>query len=155
MSFSDRGLSAGLLPGITEQGYSHPTPVQSGSIPLILQGGGLLARAQTGTGKPAGFALPILHRLALAGERGGRRVVRCLILAPTRELASQVQRSVAEYGKYGELRSTAVFGGVSIRPQIDVLRGGVDIVVATPGRLLDHLTQRTIDVSHVEVLVLD
>jgi ATP-dependent RNA helicase RhlE len=155
MSFSDLGLSAGLLRAITEQGYSQPTPVQSGSIPLILQGRDLLARAQTGTGKTAGFALPILHRLAHAGGRGGRRVIRCLILAPTRELASQIQRSVAAYGKYGELRSTAVFGGVGIRPQIDTLRGGVDIVVATPGRLLDHLSQRTIDLSHVEVLVLD
>jgi ATP-dependent RNA helicase RhlE len=155
MSFSNLGLSAGLLRAVSEQGYSEPTPVQSQSIPLILAGRDLLARAQTGTGKTAGFTLPMLERLGANERPQGKRAVRCLILTPTRELAAQVQTSVADYGKYSPLRSIALYGGVSIRPQIAALARGVDIVVATPGRLLDHLNQRTLDLSRVEILVLD
>jgi ATP-dependent RNA helicase RhlE len=155
MSFSDLGLSAGLLRAVSEQGYTEPTPVQSQSIPLILAGRDLLARAQTGTGKTAGFTLPMLQRLDAQPPRPGKRPIRCLILTPTRELAAQVQTSVADYGKYSQLRSTVLVGGVSIRPQIAALARGVDIVVATPGRLLDHLNQRTAVLSQVEILVLD
>jgi ATP-dependent RNA helicase RhlE len=155
MSFSNLGLSAGLLRAVSEQGYSEPTPVQTQSIPLILAGRDLLARAQTGTGKTAGFTLPMLERLGAKDTRQRTGTVRCLILTPTRELAAQVQTSVADYGKYSHLRSIALYGGVSIRPQIAALAKGVDIVVATPGRLLDHLNQRTLDLSHVEILVLD
>jgi ATP-dependent RNA helicase RhlE len=137
---------------VSEQGYTTPTPIQAQAIPVVLAGKDLLAAAQTGTGKTAGFVLPLLQ---LLHQRGSAKTIRCLILVPTRELAAQVQESVRTYGKYKPLRSITVFGGVNINPQIQDLRRGVDIVVATPGRLLDHVQQRTIDLRHVEILVLD
>jgi len=155
MSFNTLGLSAELLRAVADQGYSEPTPVQSQSIPIILAGKDILAGAQTGTGKTAGFTLPLLQLLSSRGQNNGHRPVRALILTPTRELAAQVEESVTCYGKYLPLKSTVVFGGVKINPQIATLRRGVDILVATPGRLLDHVQQKTLDLSHVEVLVLD
>ncbi|CAH2779470.1 MAG: ATP-dependent RNA helicase RhlE (EC [uncultured Caballeronia sp.] len=157
MSFDSLGLSEPLLRAVNELGYSSPTLIQLQAIPAVLKGGDLLAGAQTGTGKTAGFTLPILQRLSqLAPVAGGaKRPVRALILTPTRELAAQVEESVRAYGKYLKLRSTVMFGGVGINPQIEALRRGVDIVVATPGRLLDHMQQKTIDVSRLEILVLD
>ena len=155
MSFDTLGLSADILRAVADQGYSDPTPVQRKSIPIILQGKDVLAGAQTGTGKTAGFTLPLLHILSNQGQSNGRRAVRALILTPTRELAAQVEESVVCYGKYLPLKSTVIFGGVKINPQIAALRRGVDIVVATPGRLLDHVQQKTLDLSHVEILVLD
>ena len=161
MSFESLGLGEALVRAVADAGYTEPTPIQREAIPAVLTGGDLLAGAQTGTGKTASFVLPILERLHRAGDapqeggrRNGRRI-RALILAPTRELAAQVEQSVREYGKYSPLQSLAVFGGVSINPQIERLRRGVDILVATPGRLLDHHSQRTIDLSGIEVLVLD
>lgn len=157
MSFSDLGLSDKLVRAVAEQGYTTPTPIQAQAIPAILKGGDLLAGAQTGTGKTAGFTLPMLQLLAESAPaaRGPRAPVRALVLTPTRELAAQVEESVRNYGKYVKLRSMAMFGGVGINPQIEQLKRGVDIVVATPGRLLDHVSQRTIDLSQVEMLVLD
>jgi ATP-dependent RNA helicase RhlE len=155
MSFHSFGLSAELLRAVAEQGYREPTPIQQRAIPPILEGRDVLAAAQTGTGKTAGFTLPLLQRLGTPAPRAGRRAVRTLILTPTRELAAQVEESVRTYGKYLPLRSAAIFGGVGIYPQIEKLRRGVDILVATPGRLLDHVAQRTVDLSHVEILVLD
>jgi ATP-dependent RNA helicase RhlE len=154
MSFSSLGLSAELLRAVSEKGYTQATPIQLQAIPVILEGRDILAGAQTGTGKTAGFTLPLLQRLN-SQPPGARRVVRALILTPTRELAAQVEESVRTYGKHVPLKSTVVFGGVGIHPQIDILRRGVDILVATPGRLLDHVSQRTVDLSHVEILVLD
>ncbi|MCA3234530.1 MAG: DEAD/DEAH box helicase, partial [Cupriavidus sp.] len=153
MSFSDLGLSDKLVRAVAEQGYTTPTPIQAQAIPAILKGGDLLAGAQTGTGKTAGFTLPMLQLLADSAARnpaprGGRPQVRALVLTPTRELAAQVEESVRNYGKYLKLRSMVMFGGVGINPQIEALKRGVDIVVATPGRLLDHVSQRTIDLSH-------
>ncbi|MEX3922941.1 DEAD/DEAH box helicase [Paraburkholderia sp. BR10936] len=156
MSFDSLGLSEPLVRAVNELGYSTPTPIQAQAIPAVLGGGDLLAGAQTGTGKTAGFTLPILQRLTdMPPAANGKRVVRALILTPTRELAAQVEESVRAYGKYLKLRSTVMFGGVGINPQIDALRRGVDIVVATPGRLLDHMQQKTIDLSQLEILVLD
>jgi len=155
MSFDTLGLSAELLRAVADQGYSEPTPVQSQAIPVIIQGKDILAGAQTGTGKTAGFTLPLLQHLSGATPGKGRRPVRALVLTPTRELAAQVGESVETYGKYLPLTSTVIFGGVKINPQIQRLRAGVDIVVATPGRLLDHVSQRTLDLSAVEILVLD
>jgi ATP-dependent RNA helicase RhlE len=157
-SFESLGLSAELLRAVAEQGYTEPTPIQAQAIPVVLSGRDLLGAAQTGTGKTAGFTLPLLQRLATAEHAGtspARHPVRALILVPTRELAAQVQDSVRNYGKYHKVRSTAIFGGVGFNPQADQLKRGVDIVVATPGRLLDHVEQRTIDLRKVEVLVLD
>ena len=160
-SFSVLGLSAELTRVVAEQGYSEPTPVQAQAIPLILEGRDVLAGAQTGTGKTAGFTLPLLQRLATMPARAGsaaaqpRQRVRALILTPTRELAAQVEESVRTYGKYMALKSTLIYGGVNINPQIDALRRGVDILVATPGRLLDHLQQKTVELSNIEILVLD
>ncbi|MSQ88703.1 MAG: DEAD/DEAH box helicase [Betaproteobacteria bacterium] len=151
-SFNTLGLSAELLRAVSEQGYTEPTPIQAQAIPVVLSGRDLLAAAQTGTGKTAGFTLPLLQ---LLHQRGSAKVIRALILVPTRELAAQVQESVRVYGKYKPLRSITIFGGVNINPQIQDLRRGVDIVVATPGRLLDHVQQKTIDLRHVEILVLD
>ncbi len=156
MSFKELGLSAGILRAVTEQGYTEPTPVQLQAIPVILQGRDILAGAQTGTGKTAGFTLPLLQILSnnpAPATRG--RPVRALILVPTRELAAQVEQSVLTYGKHLALKSAVIFGGVNINPQIQKLRAGVDILVATPGRLLDHVGQRTVDLSKVEILVLD
>ncbi|MBQ0961386.1 DEAD/DEAH box helicase, partial [Ideonella sp. 4Y11] len=158
MSFDQLGLAEPLLRAVREQGYDHPTPIQAQAIPMVLSGGDLLAGAQTGTGKTAGFTLPTLHRLAAAGHKKdarGRIAIRALILTPTRELAAQVEESVRTYGKYLPLTSMVMFGGVGMGPQIDRLRKGVDILVATPGRLLDHHQQGTLDLSHVEIFILD
>jgi ATP-dependent RNA helicase RhlE len=155
MSFDTLGLAAELLHAVAEQGYGEPTPVQRQAIPLVLEGRDLLAGAQTGTGKTAGFTLPLLQRLMKGHSDRGRRPVRALVLTPTRELAAQVRESVVTYGKYLPLRSAAIFGGVGFRPQVDALRKGVDVLVATPGRLIDHLEQKTLDLSRVEILVLD
>ncbi|HEY4542527.1 MAG TPA: DEAD/DEAH box helicase [Noviherbaspirillum sp.] len=154
MSFSALGLSEEIVRAVTEQGYLTPTPIQMQAVPAVLKGGDLLAGAQTGTGKTAGFTLPILQRLA-HGSAAAPKTVRALILTPTRELAAQVEESVRIYGRYLKLRSAVIFGGVGINPQIDLLRRGVDILVATPGRLLDHLQQGTVDLRKVEILVLD
>ncbi|CAG4888711.1 DEAD/DEAH box helicase [Paraburkholderia gardini] len=158
MSFDSLGLSEPLVRAVHELGYTSPTPIQTQAIPAVLNGGDLLAGAQTGTGKTAGFTLPILQRLTTmqpVNNANGKRAVRALILTPTRELAAQVEESVRQYGKYLKLKSTVMFGGVGINPQIDALRRGVDIVVATPGRLLDHMQQKTIDLSQLDILVLD
>jgi ATP-dependent RNA helicase RhlE len=161
MSFSSLGLSEAIVRAVTEHGYTVPTPIQSQAIPAVLNGGDLLAGAQTGTGKTAGFTLPVLHRLSTdtvgAAQTGktSARAVRALILTPTRELAAQVEESVRVYGKYTTLNSAVIFGGVGINPQIKQLKHGVDILVATPGRLLDHMEQRTVDLSKVEILILD
>jgi ATP-dependent RNA helicase RhlE len=136
-------------------GYTQPTPVQSASIPIILTGADLLARAQTGTGKTAAFALPMIERLVLGERRATTRAPRGLVLVPTRELALQVHHALATYGAAVRLRVTPIFGGVGMAPQIKALRNGVDIVVATPGRLIDHLQRRTVDLSGIEILVLD
>jgi ATP-dependent RNA helicase RhlE len=154
MSFNALGLSDEIVRAVTEQGYNAPTPIQSQAIPAVLSGGDLLAGAQTGTGKTAGFTLPILQRL-MARKPNSGTPVRALILTPTRELAAQVEESVRVYGKYLKLSSTVIFGGVGINPQIKLLKQGVDILVATPGRLLDHMQQGTINLNHVEILVLD
>ncbi len=153
MLFKDLGLSAELLRAVEEQGYSKATPVQQQAIPLILKGGDVLAGAQTGTGKTAGFTLPLLHRLQHGSKN--RRRIRALVLTPTRELAAQVADSVRDYGRHLPFRAAVIYGGVSINTQIAKLKKGVDIVVATPGRLLDHLQQGTIDLDAVELLVLD
>jgi len=155
MSFDTLGLSADLLRAVSEQGYSEPTPVQREAIPVILDGKDILAGAQTGTGKTAAFTLPLLQRLSGSAPAKGRRPVRALVLTPTRELAAQVAESVNTYGKHLPLSSMVIFGGVKINPQIQRLRAGVDILVATPGRLLDHVSQGTLDLSAVEILVLD
>ena len=196
MSFEKLGLRAEILRAIAEEGYTEPTPIQSKSIPIVMAGRDVMASAQTGTGKTAGFTLPLLQRLcedlppqdevaqaaaskvakssaaaksnkpilkksraSQPGLRGagsaGRRPLRALIVTPTRELAAQVGESVNTYSKYLPIRSTVIFGGVKINPQISKLRQGVDILVATPGRLLDHVNQKTIDLSQVEVLILD
>ncbi len=156
MTFASLNLAAPLLRAISEAGYTTPTPVQAQAIPLVLAGGDLLAGAQTGTGKTAGFTLPILHRLnekPAANPRPGKP--RCLILTPTRELAAQVEESVQTYGKHMPFKSMCMFGGVNVNPQIKALRSQVDILVATPGRLLDHIGQKTLDLSGVEIFVLD
>jgi ATP-dependent RNA helicase RhlE len=157
MSFAALGLSENLVRAVTEHGYTTPTPIQTQAIPAVLGGGDLLAGAQTGTGKTAGFVLPLLQRLSTQPSKKptGSKAIRALILAPTRELAAQVEESVRTYGKHTKLSSTVIFGGVGINPQIAALRRGVDIVVATPGRLLDLHQQRAIDLAHVEILVLD
>jgi ATP-dependent RNA helicase RhlE len=161
MSFSTLGLSEAIVRAVTEQGYTTPTPIQSQAIPAVLNGGDLLAGAQTGTGKTAGFTLPILQRLstdkvgAALRNKTEKRAIRALVLTPTRELAAQVEESVRLYGKYTNLNSAVIFGGVGINPQIKLLQHGVDILVATPGRLLDHIGQRTVDVSKIEILILD
>jgi ATP-dependent RNA helicase RhlE len=155
MLFSELGLSAELLRATEKQGYQVATPIQQQAIPAILEGHDLLAGAQTGTGKTAGFTLPLLQRLQDYSALGKRSSVRALILVPTRELAAQVAESVENYGRYLPFKSTVIFGGVSINPQITKLRRGVDIVIATPGRLLDHMERGTIRLGDVETLVLD
>ncbi len=158
MKFTELGLAEPILRAVLEQGYETPTPIQAQAIPAVLAGGDLLAGAQTGTGKTAGFVLPMLQRLSTqtpARDARGRVPIRALILTPTRELAAQVEESVRTYGKHLKLASMVMFGGVGMQPQIDRLRRGVDILVATPGRLLDHHGQRTLDLSHVEIFVLD
>ncbi|NDY90674.1 DEAD/DEAH box helicase [Ideonella livida] len=158
MSFESLGLSESLVRAVRDQGYSEPTPIQAQAIPMVLSGRDLMAGAQTGTGKTAGFTLPTLQRLQSGAPRRdarGRPAIRALILTPTRELAAQVEESVRLYGKYLSLTSMVMFGGVGMGPQIDRLRKGVDILVATPGRLLDHHQQGTLDLSQVEIFVLD
>ena len=154
MSFSSLGLSDPLLRAIADKGYTEPSPVQAEAIPAVLTGRDVMAAAQTGTGKTAGFTLPILHRLS-SGSRPRPTEVRALVLTPTRELAAQVQDNVKTYGKHLKLRSAVVFGGVNIRPQIGELKRGVDILVATPGRLLDLQQQGAVTFPKLEVLVLD
>lgn len=157
MSFEQLGLSSEVLRAVTEQGYDQPTPIQSKAIPIVLSGADVMASAQTGTGKTAGFTLPLLQLLSGKSAPANRpkSAVRALILTPTRELAAQIAENVELYGKYLDMRSSVVFGGVSINPQISKLRRGVDILIATPGRLLDHAGQGTVDLSSLEVLVLD
>jgi len=154
-SFDSLGLSAALLRGVAEQGYTTPTPIQAKVIPVVLEGRDVLGGAQTGTGKTAGFTLPMLQRLCTTDAAAGGRRVRALILTPTRELAAQVEDSVRRYGKYVPMRTAVIFGGVSINPQIAQLRRGVDVLVATPGRLLDHASQNNVDLRGVEIFVLD
>ncbi|MDP6197910.1 MAG: DEAD/DEAH box helicase [Porticoccaceae bacterium] len=154
MTFDELGLSAPILKAIAAQGYSEPSPIQAKAIPAILAAHDVMAAAQTGTGKTAGFTLPILERLSV-GRRAGSNQARTLILTPTRELAAQVGESVALYGKHLNLRSAVVFGGVKINPQMMKLRRGVDILVATPGRLMDLHSQNAVRFDHLEVLVLD
>ena len=155
ISFDSLGLSAELLRAVSAQGYLEPTPIQQQAIPIILDGRDVMAAAQTGTGKTAAFTLPLLQRLGYSSGRTTRRAIRALVLTPTRELAAQVGASIATYGRHLPLQSTVIFGGVNIKPQIERLRRGVDILVATPGRLLDHAGQKTLDLSRIEILVLD
>ncbi len=158
MTFEELNLAPAILKAVLEQGYDTPTPIQAQAIPAVLAGGDLLGGAQTGTGKTAAFVLPMLQRLSSElrlTNRRGVNAVRCLIMTPTRELAAQVEESVRLYGKYLELTSMVMFGGVGMGAQIEKLRRGVDILVATPGRLLDHAGQGTLDLSQVQVLVLD
>ncbi len=154
MSFNNLGLSAELLRAVSKQGYTQPTPIQEKAIPIVLEGRDLLAGAQTGTGKTAGFTLPILEILS-KGQRAQPNQVRALIITPTRELAAQVGESVLTYGRNLNLTSTVVFGGVKINPQMMKLRKGIDILVATPGRLLDLYNQNAINFKRLEILVLD
>ena len=156
VSFASLGLAEPLLRAIADTGYTEPTPIQVQAIPMVIEGTDLLAAAQTGTGKTAGFALPLLHRLAATPpDQPANGRPRCLILAPTRELAAQVEQAVQVYGRHLPLSSMVMFGGVPISPQIERLAQPVDVLVATPGRLLDHVGQNTIDLSGVEILVLD
>jgi ATP-dependent RNA helicase RhlE len=153
MSFAALGLADELVRAVAEKGYTEPTPIQSQAIPAVLAGGDLMAGAQTGTGKTAGFTLPILQNLLTKPVE--HKKIRVLVLVPTRELAAQVQESVRDYGKFTKITSLVMFGGVSINPQMQALRKRIDILVATPGRLLDHVSQRSVDLSHVDTLVLD
>jgi len=156
MSFDSLGLRAELVSAVSKKGYTSPTSIQAQSIPLILEGRDLMGGAQTGTGKTASFTLPLLQRLMETGEgKTKASKVRALILTPTRELAAQVAESVKDYGSELPISSFVIFGGVNINPQKQKLRKGVDILVATPGRLLDHVSQKTVDLSSVEVLILD
>ncbi|MFZ2910506.1 MAG: DEAD/DEAH box helicase, partial [Candidatus Desulfobacillus denitrificans] len=158
MKFEELGLLPELLKAVAEAGYTEPTPIQAQAIPVVLDGKDVMGGAQTGTGKTAGFVLPLLQRLARHASTSpspARHPVRALILTPTRELAMQVHESVQAYGKYVPLRDLVVYGGVDIKPQTEALRKGVEIVVATPGRLLDHVEQKSVSFNFVEVLVLD
>ena len=158
MPFTTLGLSEPILRAIADAGYTTPTPIQMQAIPAVLSGGDLLAGAQTGTGKTAGFTLPILHRLSTTAKPVNPmsgRPIRTLIMTPTRELAAQIEESVRTYGKYLKIKSTVIFGGVGQGPQVSAIRSGVDILVATPGRLLDLHEQRLVNLSNVEILVLD
>ena len=154
MTFSTLGLSEPLLRAVSGQGYTTPTPIQLQAIPAVLAGRDLMAAAQTGTGKTAGFTLPLLQRLS-GGDKVQANTIRALVLTPTRELAAQVGESVANYGKHLPLRSAVIFGGVSINPQMMALRRGVDVLVATPGRLLDLYSQNAVKFAQLEILVLD
>jgi ATP-dependent RNA helicase RhlE len=155
MSFDSLGLAPALLRALAEAGYKNPTPIQAAAIPEVLAGHDLMAAAQTGTGKTAAFLLPVLHKLINSDFKEGRRPIRVLVLTPTRELAAQVQENLADYAKYVRISSTVIFGGVGMGNQLHALRRGVEVVVATPGRLIDHMMQRSVDLSKVEVLVLD
>jgi ATP-dependent RNA helicase RhlE len=154
MHFTDLGLSADILRAVGEQGYDTPTPIQAQAIPVVLGGHDLMAAAQTGTGKTAGFTLPVLQLLSSRPAKT-RLKPRVLVLTPTRELAAQVEESVRTYGKYLPLKSAVIYGGVGMAPQTKALRGGVDIIVATPGRLLDHVGERNVDLSAIEIFILD
>jgi ATP-dependent RNA helicase RhlE len=155
MPFRAFGLEANILKAVHEAGYTEPTPIQSAAIPQILAGHDLIGIAQTGTGKTAAFVLPILAKLAGMNRSGGPRSIRALIVAPTRELAAQIEENIRGYGKHLSLRAATVYGGVNERPQIEALRSGVDLLVATPGRLLDLMGRRFCDFSQLEFLVLD
>jgi ATP-dependent RNA helicase RhlE len=156
MSFRELGLAEPVLRAVDAEGYATPTPIQSASIPPLLAGRDLLGTAQTGTGKTAAFALPILHRLlTTTPHQSARPVIRALVLSPTRELACQIADSFQAYGRETHLQHTTIFGGVGQGPQVRALRHGVDILVATPGRLLDLMEQGLVDLKHVEILVLD
>ena len=155
MTFKELGLSDSILKAIKEQGYDTPTPIQTKAIPTIIKGKDVLGAAQTGTGKTAGFTLPLLERLSQKKPPMAKKQIRALVLTPTRELAAQVAQSISDYGKFTPYRSTVVFGGVGINPQLATIRKGVDIVIATPGRLLDIASQKGIDFSRLEFLVLD
>jgi ATP-dependent RNA helicase RhlE len=154
MTFSELGLILPLQRAVTESGYTTPSPIQAKAIPAIMQGNDVMAAAQTGTGKTAGFTLPLLHKLS-EGKPARANQARALVLTPTRELAAQVEESIKTYGKYLPLRSAVVFGGVKINPQMMQMRRGVDVSVATPGRLLDLYQQNAIRFDELEVLVLD
>ncbi|MDC0622607.1 DEAD/DEAH box helicase, partial [Flavobacteriaceae bacterium] len=154
MSFDNLGLIPSLLKAVKEKGYEVPSPIQEKAIPLILKGKDILASAQTGTGKTAGFTLPLLQRLS-SNPNNGKRNIRALILTPTRELAAQIYDNVLEYSTHLNLRSTVIFGGVNQRPQVATLRQGVDVLIATPGRLLDLVNQKVLFLSSVNILVLD
>ncbi len=156
--FEDFGLSADILRALADQGYVHPTPIQAQAIPIVLQGRDVMGAAQTGTGKTAGFSLPIIQLLlaqANTSASPARHPVRALILTPTRELADQVADNVKAYSRHTPLRSTVVFGGMDMAPQTAALRAGVEIVIATPGRLLDHVQQKTLNLSQTQILVMD
>jgi len=155
MSFTNLGLSEPLLKAIKEQGYDTPTPIQEKAIPVVIEGKDVLAAAQTGTGKTAGFTLPLLERLSRTQPKMQKKQIRALVLTPTRELAAQVAESIKTYGKHVPYTSTVIFGGVGINPQLATIRKGVDIVIATPGRLLDIAGQKGIDFSALECLILD
>src|ERR1041384_2625872 len=155
MPFSVFGLEANILKAVQEAGYTEPTPIQTAAIPQILAGHDLIGIAQTGTGKTAAFVLPILAKLAGANRNGGPRNIRALIVAPTRELAAQIEENVRAYARHLPLRAATIYGGVSERPQIEALRSGVDLLVATPGRLLDLMGRRLCDFSRLDFLVLD
>jgi len=155
MSFTNLGLSEPLLKAIKDQGYDTPTPIQLQAIPVVIEGKDVLAAAQTGTGKTAGFTLPLLERLSQTHPKMQKKQIRVLVLTPTRELAAQVAESIKTYGKYVPYTSTVIFGGVGINPQLATIRKGVEIVIATPGRLLDIAGQKGIDFSALECLVLD
>nr|MDA8403551.1 DEAD/DEAH box helicase [Desulfobacteraceae bacterium] len=155
MSFEKLGLRAELLSAVAAQGYTVPTPIQTRAIPVILEGADILAGAQTGTGKTAAFALPIVQMLSEDRLSPKKRQPRALVLVPTRELAAQVGEAMQDYGRRLSLRATVIYGGININAQIIRLNRGVDIVVATPGRLLDHANRRTLDLSRVKILVLD
>ncbi len=152
MSFDSLGLKAELLRAVGEQGYTQPTPIQSKAIPAVLDGRDLMASAQTGTGKTAAFTLPLLQKLS---DQSGPRKLRALILTPTRELAAQVHENLRAYGRHLNLKSLEVFGGVNINPQMDKLRRGIDVLIATPGRLIDHIERGTVQLKDIEVLILD
>jgi ATP-dependent RNA helicase RhlE len=154
VSFSDLSLSEELLNAVKAKGYTQPSPIQTQAIPVILEGRDLLASAQTGTGKTAGFTLPLLQRLSQPSHHR-KHHIRALVLTPTRELAAQVAESVRDYGRYLSLKSLVIFGGVGQQPQVDALKRGVDVLIATPGRLLDLHQQGHVDLSQIETLILD
>ena len=153
--FTDLGLAQPLLKALTAEGYTQPTPIQAQAIPHVMQGKDLLGIAQTGTGKTAAFALPILHRLAANPKKAPRRGARVLVLSPTRELASQIAESFRSYGRHMGITVAVVFGGAKYNPQIKALANGLDVLVATPGRLIDHLQQKTCYLGETEIFVLD
>src|SRR5204863_273219 len=155
MPFTSLGLGPKIAKAVREAGYTEPTPIQTKAIPVVLKGRDVIGIAQTGTGKTAAFVLPILERLTAHGAPGGRRGMRALIVAPTRELVVQIEENVRKYARHAHVRSATVYGGVGERPQIQALRSGTEIVIATPGRLIDLMQQGHVDFSQLEVAVLD